>query len=271
MNLTDKIVIVTGGGTGIGRATALHFAEHGARVVICGRRQDRLIEAAQRIKQCGGQVLFVTADVRDWKQALGMVNTVLRQFSKVDILVNNAGVAYAKSILETTEDEWDETLDTNLKGIFFCCKAVLPSMVEAGNGVIINISSVLGQKGITNMSAYCASKFGVIGLTQSLADEFKLKGIRVYTVCPGSTYTDLHSKVVGKEIAKMAMPQEKVAAGLIDLITGKLELPSGGLIVIDEQPVQTSLNQLKAILRQVVLHYMKPTLPILRKVRNFFK
>jgi NAD(P)-dependent dehydrogenase (short-subunit alcohol dehydrogenase family) len=271
MNLKDAVVIVTGGGTGIGRATALLFAEHGARVVVCGRRPEPLTETVRLIKQRGGNALAVLTDVRERGQVMGMVSSALEHFGKVDILINNAGVAILKDIVETTEEEWDNILDTNLKGIFLCCKAVLPNMVEACNGVIVNVSSILGKTGIANMGAYCASKFGIIGITQALADEFKQRGIRIYAVCPGSTYTDLHCRIVGEEVAKMAAPPDQVAAKIIGLITGEVRLPSGGAIEVDEQSARLALNEAKDKWQQVARRWLKPALPMLRKVRNLIR
>lgn len=271
MDLQDAVVIITGGGTGIGRATALLFAERGARVVVCGRRSEPLTKTVRLIEQRGGNALAVLTDVRDWGQVMGMVNTVSGHFGKVDILINNAGVATAKPVVETTGEEWDEMLDTNLKGVFLCCKAVLPSMVEACNGVIVNVSSILGKTGIANMGAYCASKFGIIGLTQALADELKPRGIQVYAVCPGSTYTDLHRRIVGEEIAKVATPPEKIAAKVIGLITGEVRLPSGGAIVVDEQSARLALNEAKGKWQRVAWRWLKPALPMLRKVRNLVR
>jgi len=271
MQLQDAVVIITGGGTGIGRATALLFAERGAKVVVCGRRPEPLRGTVWLINQRDGDALALPCDVRDLAQVTSMVKVVLQRFGKIDVLMNSAGVAVAKSVVDTTEEEWDEMLDTNLKGVFLCCKAVLPSMVEACNGVIVNVSSTLGKTGIANMGAYCASKFGVIGLTQALAEELKPQGIRVYAVCPGSTYTDLHRGVVGEEMAKLAMPPEKVAARVIGLVTGEISLPSGGAIVVDEQPLRLATHETKGKWRQAARQRLKPVLPILRRVRNLVR
>ncbi len=271
MELKGAVVIITGGGTGIGRATALLLAERGARVIVCGRRPGPLAETVRLIEQRAGDALAVPTDVREWAQLREMVNAVLERFGKVDVLVNNAAISIAKPIMDTTMEEWDEMLDTNLKGVFLCCKAVLSSMMEAGNGVIVNISSILGKTGIANMGAYCASKFGVIGLTQALAEELKPRGIRVYAVCPGSTYTDLHRGIVGEEIAKVAMPPEKVAAKIIGLVTGDIRLASGGALVVDEQSVRLAFHEAKGKWRQVARVCLKPALPILHRMRNLVR
>lgn len=245
MDLKNIVVIITGGGTGIGRATALAFSKYGANVIVCGRRPEPLMEVTKIIEQQGGKVLALPVDVRNWYQVDEMVNRVLQRFGRIDILVNNAGINLAKAILDTTEEEWDEVLDINLKGIFLCCKAVLPSMLKCGNGIIVNVSSSLVKAGIANMSAYCASKAGVIGLTQSLADELKSQKIRVYAVCPGPTYTEMHSKISGETVARQSMPAEKVALKILGLVTGKIPLASGVSIVVDEQPLPYTLNKIK--------------------------
>lgn len=244
MELSDAVALVTGGGTGIGRATALLFAQRGAKVVICGRRLEPLEETARLIKLKGKDPMTVVTDVRDWIQVKDLVDTVLRRHQKVDILINNAGIAISKPVVETSEAEWDETIDTNLKGIFWCCKAVLPSMLTAGTGIIVNVSSILGKSGIANMGAYCASKFGVMGFSQTLADELRTQGIRVYVVCPGATDTSLHRRIVGEEMAKVSMPPEKIGRKIVDLVRGQILLPSGGALVIDDQ--SDSLAQPKA-------------------------
>ena len=235
MKLKGAVIVITGGGSGIGRATALAFAEKGAQVIVCGRRKKPLIETAGLIKEKGGNALAISADVRIWSEIIGMIDTALGRFGKIDVLVNNAGVIVKKPVMETTEEEWDQTLDTDLKGVFLCCKAVLPSMIKAHNGAIVNVSSTLGKAGTADLGAYCASKFGVIGLTQSLAKELEPQSIRTYAVCPGATYTALHGKVVGDKNAKSAMPPEKIAEKIIGVVTREISLPSGGSITVDDK------------------------------------
>lgn len=271
MNLRNAVVIITGGGTGIGRATAILFAEHGAKVVVCGRRLEPIKETVWLINKRGGDAVALPCDVRESADVSLMVETVLQQFNKIDILVNNAGIADAKPIMDTAEEEWDKMLDTNLKGIFLCCKGVLPSMVEASKGLILNVSSILGKKGIANFGAYSASKFGVIGLTQALAAELKPRGIRFYTVCPGATYTDLHSGIVGVEMAKVAMPPEKVAIKIVGLATQEILLPSGESLVVDEQDASLVFSEAQDKWRQVAKKWLKPALPMLRAIRGLIR
>ncbi len=251
MDLTNKVVIITGGGSGIGKATAFLFMKEKASVVICGRRQEPLQQTGDLIRELGGKVLAIQVDVRDSIQIRRLIDEVIARFGRIDVLINNAGVALAKPFLETSEEEWEVVLDTNLKGIFVCSRAVLPEMMKTGEGVIINVSSVLGRVGRRNFTAYCASKFGVIGFTQSLADEMKEAGLRIYAVCPGPTYTDLHCNVVGKEFAKGSMAPEYIAQKIVELVTSTIELPSGGTLVVDKNASHQTgfLGKIKEMLR----------------------
>ena len=235
MELKDAVVIITGGGTGIGRATALRFAEKGASVVVCGRRRGPLTETVELIKQRGGEALAISADVRIWTEITAMVDSVLERFGKIDCLVNNAGVVMIKPVAETTEKEWSTIMDINLKGVFLCSKAVLPKMLKKGSGLIINVSSTFGRKGVPNLSAYCASKSGIITLTQSLAKELNAKGIQVFAVCPGATDTDMNRVLVGEAVSRQYMPPEKVAEKVVNLTAGEINLRSGASMIVDER------------------------------------
>lgn len=268
MELKGAVVVVTGGGTGMGRAASLLFAQRGAKVIVCGRRPQPLAKTVQLIEQNKTTALAIPTDVKDWVQITKMVDTVLQRYGKVDVLVNNAGIVFTKSVVDTTEKEWDEVLGTNLKGVFLCCKAVLPKMLETNSGVIVNISSTFGQTGSANFGAYCASKFGVIGLTQALAKEVEHKAIKVFAVCPAATHTDLHIKIVGERMAKQSMPPEKVAAKILGLVTGEIPLPTGESLVVDEQPTEFSSYEVEGKWRRVAKWWLRPALPMLRRLKN---
>lgn len=235
VKVEGAVTIITGAGSGIGKATALLFSERGARLILCGRRHDPLREVCEAARRSGSDCTAITMDVTDWVQVKSVFDKVKGDMGKIDILINNAGAALFKPLPETTEEEWHTIVDTNLKGVFLCCKAVLPAMITQKKGTIVNISSILGLHGNSNMSAYSASKFGVMGLTQSLAAETALSGIRVYAVCPGPTNTPLHVSIVGAGAANSAMPPSRVANTVLGVVTGDIQVPRGVEVVIDEQ------------------------------------
>jgi 3-oxoacyl-[acyl-carrier protein] reductase len=189
----DRIVIITGSTRGIGYATAAEFLKHGDRVVIFCRHEEHVNEAVQTLSSIGKkeQVLGLVGDVRKRKDVERIMNECLERFGRIDILVKNAGVAAYKPIEATTDEEWNRIIDTNLKGTFLFLRHILPVMKQQKTGIIINVSSGLGVEGMAGFSAYCASKFGVIGLTQVAADELAGSGVRVYAVLPGAVDTTL--------------------------------------------------------------------------------
>jgi len=257
MELKNAVVIITGGGTGIGRATALRFAAKGASVIVCGRRYEPLAETVKLIKQGGGEALAISTDVRIWTEITAMVDSVLERFGKIDCLVNNAGVVMIKPVAETTEKEWGTIMDINLKGVFLCSKAVLPKMLKKGSGLIINVSSTFGRKGVSNLSAYCASKFGVMGFTQALAEEVKTKEIQAFAVCPGATDTEMNRVLLGQAVSRQYMPPEKVANKIVDLAAGKIHIESGGFLVVDEQFPCPALPEAQDKWRQVAKRWLR--------------
>jgi len=256
VELAGAVAIVTGGGSGIGRATALLLAERKAWVVVAGRSSGALEEAVVLIESRGGHGIALPTDVRDSASVQRLVQAVLARFGRIDIVVNSAGVAVAKSLKDMTEEEWDSVVETNLKGVFLCSKAVLPTMIAAGRGVIINVSSVLGRAGIANYGAYCASKFGVIGLTEAMAAECHAAGIRTYAVCPGPTFTALHRRLVGELSAQRSMPPERVAERIVGLVTHGSPEGSSVTVVVDEQAPAMSCGQTGRSWRQRVKRWL---------------
>lgn len=191
MLLRDKVALITGAGRGIGRAIGLRFAEEGASLILCARTAKPLQEVADAVRQAGRPCLAAVVDVSREEDVTRLVNEGLAKFAKIDILVNNAGISNPKPFLETSNADWDEAVNVNLKGIVFCTRAVLPGMLQRGAGRVINIASAAGLRGLPGSPAYTASKFAVVGLTQALADEVVEKGIRMNVICPGPVRTEL--------------------------------------------------------------------------------
>jgi NAD(P)-dependent dehydrogenase (short-subunit alcohol dehydrogenase family) len=189
--LQGKKAIVTGGGTGIGRAIALALGRAGAKVAVLGRRTDVLREVAEQIKQAGGEAVAVTCDVSSDKAVRAAIGTADEVFEGLNVLVNNAGALSVSTVESIAEDDWDRVIDTNLKGPFLMSRAVLPAFHKAGGGSIINVSSVLGLVGMKDRAAYCASKGGLVLLTKAMALDHAHQNVRVNCICPAIIETEL--------------------------------------------------------------------------------
>jgi 3-oxoacyl-[acyl-carrier protein] reductase len=231
--LEGKVAIVTGGGRGIGRTIALKLAREGANIITFSRTKSEIKKVHKEILTLGRKSVAIVADVRKSSDIKHVANVTLKEFGKIDILINNAGVALLKLSHEMTEKEWDNIIDINLKGVFLCCKEILPIMLKQKNGIIINISSMAGKKGSSKFSAYCASKFGVIGFTESIAHEVENKGIRVYSVCPSSVDTkmcwDLHPE---KRFNNLFLKPEYIADKVLELCLPNCNVHSGSTIEV---------------------------------------
>lgn len=193
MELKGKTAIVTGGGRGIGEGIARVLAREGANVVVMGRHAEEVDAVTQSIRDAGGSALAVVADVTDWQSLQDMTRKAVEQFGGVDILVNNAGIEGPPRLLaDLPAEQWDNVLGVNLKGVFLCCKAVLPTMSARGGGRIVNIGSIAGRR-MTFFGSldYTVSKYGVEGLTQHLAWELADHRITVNSICPGGVVTPL--------------------------------------------------------------------------------
>jgi NAD(P)-dependent dehydrogenase (short-subunit alcohol dehydrogenase family) len=200
--LINQTAIVTGGGRGIGRETAILLSKRGLNVVLCSRTQRELDSTVEEIKQmtktssaADDRVIGIECDVSNSLEVDHLIKSTIDKFKSIEILINNAGIVYVKKLIDTSEDEWDRTIDINLKGSFLCTRAALPFMINNRSGVIINVSSGAGKTGFPDISVYCASKFGVIGLTESVAWEVANYNIRVMAICPGEVDTKMQQNV----------------------------------------------------------------------------
>lgn len=186
MRLHDRTCLITGGGSGIGKATALLFAREGARIVVTDKDADSAAVVAELIRKDGGDAYPVVADVSSSSDVSGMVAEVESHYGRIDVLVNNAGYGITRTVLNTSEEEWDQLIDVNLKSVFLVSKYVLPGMIDRGAGGIVNVASAVSNVGITDRAAYCASKGGVAALTRAMALDHVQQGIRVNAVAPGT-------------------------------------------------------------------------------------
>ena len=238
-----KVALVTGGTTGIGRATALEFAKHGAKVVVTGRREKEGLETVELIRKAGGQATFVRADVAKEDDVKKMVNETLRAYGRLDVAFNNAGVEQIpQPLTETTEETYDQVIDINVKGVFLSLKHEVPAMLKTGGGSIVNNASVAGLIGMGGVAVYAASKHAVLGLTKAVALEYAKQGIRVNAVAPGGVETpmfDRFTAVVSREAMNASHPigrpgrPEEIAAGVVWLASDAAGFVTGTALTLD--------------------------------------
>lgn len=218
MRLKDKVAVVTGGGSGIGEGISIELAKEGAKVVVTDIDEKSAEEVAIKIKSNGGIAEYFKLDVTNSENIHFVTEKVKEIFGLIDIWVNSAGISIITPFFNHTEELWDLTMDINLKGQFLCCKEAIKQMLENGGGSIINMSSQSGKVGTNNYQAYCASKFGVIGLTQSLSKEFAQNGIRINSICPGVVNTPMWEKQTADYGRKRNIEPDKV----MDYFRGKI-------------------------------------------------
>ena len=202
MKLEGKVAFITGFGSGLGQAIAVLFAREGAAVAGTSTRETKGRETVAMIETFGGRALFRSGNVSDSKRMHALVEDTASRFGRLDIVVNSAGVRTNGSISDITEEDWDRTIDTNLKGVFIVSRLAIPHMIKAGGGVIINIGARSGIAGQAGRAAYCASKGGVITLTEAMAMDHAAQKIRVNCICPGPTRTPMVDTSTPEKLAR---------------------------------------------------------------------
>ena len=241
----NKVAIVTGGSFGIGRATAIAFAQRGAKIVIADWIKDKEEATLRKIKALESEAIFVQCDASKSKDVKMMVEKTIAAFGRLDFAFNNAGVEGASALThECTEENWDKTIGVNLKGEWLCLKYEIHEMLKQGKGAIVNCASIAGLVGFPGLIAYVASKHGVIGLTKTAALEFAKRGIRINAVCPGVIKTPMIDRFTGKgkvaekqfenqePIGRMGLPEE-VAEAVVWLCSDAASFVTGDALAVD--------------------------------------
>ena len=252
MKLKGKVAIVTGGGSGIGKASAGVFAEEGAQVVVVDWKKEPGAQTAEEIRQAGGEATYCYADVSKAGDVETMVNTAVERYGRLDVLFNNAAIQIMAKLADTTEDAWDRIQSVNLKGVFLGCKYAIPAMIRTGGGSIVNMASILGFVGDPDLAAYCAAKGGVIALTKAGALAYGPQGVRINCICPGDVDTPLVQEYFDKDpdperfrqevsskyaLRRIASPREVaqmavfLASDASSFVTGSTMVIDGGLTV----------------------------------------
>ncbi|MDD5473660.1 MAG: 3-oxoacyl-ACP reductase FabG [Candidatus Methanoperedens sp.] len=240
MRLENKVAIITGAGSGIGKETALLFAREGAKVVVADVNEKGGNETVEEIKK-NGEGFFAKLDVTNREQSKQMVKITLEKYGKIDVLINNAGIVQDAFLSKMTEEQWDKVVNVNLKGVFNCTQSVVEVMMNQGNGVIINTSSIVGLNGNVGQVNYAATKAGLIGMTKTLAKELGKKGIRVNAVAPGFIATPMTSNVPEKilEMMKEKTPLRRlgepkdVAYAYLYLASDEANFVNGAVLCVD--------------------------------------
>jgi meso-butanediol dehydrogenase/(S,S)-butanediol dehydrogenase/diacetyl reductase len=226
MGFKDKVVLVTGSGRGIGKAIALAFARQGATVAINGINVETCLGVCREICQIGGKGIETAGDVSESREVKKIFQKIIDECGKIDILVNNAGIVYVVDCIDTTNEQWDRTMAVNCRGVFLCSREAVRIMMNLGKGKIINIASQAGKTGAPHYSHYCASKFAVVGFTQSLGREVARYGINVNAVCPGIVDSDMLSGEIEEFKKFTGKSNEKLWEEFTEMVPlGRLETP----------------------------------------------
>jgi len=230
--LKNKIAVITGGSKGIGKAIAENLVKEGCKIVIAARSEEDLKRTENELRRGGADILAVIADVRKRQDIENLYRKVNRKFGPAHILINNAGVGRFEEVVRMKDEDFRETLETNLFGVFYCTKAFLPGMIENGGGHVINIASLAAKNSFASGSAYCASKHGLIAFAECLMLEVRHHNIKVTTICPGTVQTDFSHHTSDKT---WALTAEDVGKAVLDV----LQSSAGSLVsLLDLRPLR---------------------------------
>lgn len=240
----NKIVLITGGTTGIGKATAKAFADAGAKVVLTGRREKEGRQVVAEIERSGGTAAYVQTDVAKESDVLNAVHFVMSEYGRLDVAFNNAGIESVGPLAQITEEQYRRLFDVNVWGVLSAMKHEIPAMLQNGGGAIVNTSSIAGQIGLSQASIYVASKHAVEGLTKAVAAEFAKQGIRVNAVAPGAIATEMFDRFAGREgmgrdwvISQHPVGRpgttEEIAAAVLYLASDAAKFTTGATLAVD--------------------------------------
>lgn len=246
MQVKDKVVIVTGAGSGIGKATAKHFAHFGAKVVVSDLKLEKAQAVVDEITQSFGEAVAVKANVAEYKEVENLIQHTVALFGQLDVIVNNAGIG-PKHLLKTADytlEDWDSVIAVNQTGVFYCMKLALQQMLKQGSGNIVNVASLAGLKASLNNLSYSASKFAVVGMTKSAALEYAKTGIRINAVCPGYTESALLDRLLSAKpemdaMLKSIIPMKRygdaqeIADAIVWLASDQTKFITGQTITLD--------------------------------------
>lgn len=235
MRLAGKVAIVTGGGSGIGRATALLFAQEGARVVVADYAPEGGQETVRMIQQHGGEALFVESDVSNAEDMRRLVQTTVDAYGRIDILVNNAAVTIPASVVDATEEVWDKTMDIDLKGVFLLSKYAIPYLINGGGGSVINMASMCGLVASPNQAPYSAAKGGVVALTRQMAIDYARYNIRVNGIAPSEVRTPMFLGFINRAPDPEKKMQELVARIPLGRVAEPEEIARAALFLASDE------------------------------------
>jgi NAD(P)-dependent dehydrogenase (short-subunit alcohol dehydrogenase family) len=247
MRLSNKVALITGGGSGIGRATVRAFAREGARLAVADKNRQSAEAAAEEARRAGCEAIAIGVDVASGAEVKRMVEETVARFGRLDILVNNAGYGIAATVVETEEADWDALMAVNLKGVYLGCKHAIPAMKRSGGGVIVNTASVTAQVGIRNRAAYVASKGGVAALTRAIALDHVADNIRCNAIAPGTIDTPYYAEIMRKAADPAALRKglearqpvgrlgtaEEIADGILFLASEEARFMTGSILTVD--------------------------------------